>query len=57
MVVTIVVFAFKRLTDKYGRQVGEDERLDKRHQYFDEINENGKGNQKRAQNPSLPPGS
>ena len=41
-VMTLIMSAFKCLTYKYRRQVGEDERLDKGNHYFNQINENCK---------------
>ena len=38
----VVVFAFKSLADEYSGEVGEDERLQEGHQYFNEINKDGK---------------
>ena len=37
-----VVCTFHRLTNKYGSQISEDERLNKGNQYLYKINENGK---------------
>lgn len=37
----VMVFAFKCLADEYSGEVGEDERLQEGHQYFNEIDEDG----------------
>src|SRR5688500_2605432 len=47
-----IAMAFKCLSDKYGGKIGENARLDKGHQYHDNVNKDGKSQRHRREAPA-----